>query len=619
MSLLNHYRIISLTLCTFLLSACNSANLNTNPSQPVAQSSNTNSAQEESTPTSIYHPRKTPTTTGEVTESYNLAQTLYERGDYQQVIDRLEINILHNSSSLQFDGYLLAALSSAKLDKSIDAFEYLKEAELLSIARHPDNQNKIKESRALIYEHFENWLAAVQTRMDLAYNLPLNEGEENQDKLWMAIQNLTQNEVDGLFEQRNPTLHGWLTISSILRNQSLSIEQQLNAFNVWVSDNPNHPAAITPPQDFEIMASIEEMAPNRIVIMLPMTGNLERASQAIIDGFFASFYHQQEARPQVFIVNVDEYDNIEGALDAANEKQPDVIIGPLQKNHVAQLSNLDLPHPVIALNQLDLQQHREQLYHFSLSAEDEIHELITFAKQEGATKAAVLSTEDTWALRQSDEFRNAALQENITITSNQAYTNTPRGRQSAIQKLLLVDESQARTQLVEQWTGENVESIARSRKDLDYVYYIGKLTDAKQIRPLLDFHFADKVPMLASSTLNDSAPEKSTNPSDIERILFTELPALTPNNSTLSALPKNQSSNILRRLQALGADSYLLANKYQLFTLLPSTKISANTGIITMDSDRIFHKRPEIMTYRKGNLVYATSEQFFQQEENTEE
>ena len=613
MSLLN-YRIISLTLCSFLLSACNSMNLNMEQQQKLTQSA----TQERTLPPSIYHPIKTTDVSKELGEAYRSAKSFYEQGEFQQVIDTLENEVLSTTSSIQFEAYLLAALATSNLDNATESFDFLKQAGRLTAARHPDNQNKLKDTKASILEHFGNWLDAVSLRMDLTYNLPLNEGEDNQTKLWLAVQNLTQNEIDELYQQQIPLLNGWLTISGILRNQSLSIEQQLTVFENWRIENPNHPAALSPPQDFQIMSSIEDMAPKKIVLMLPMSGKLERASQAIVDGFFATFYNQKEARPQVSIINVDDYSNINDALAAANEKQPDVIIGPLQKNNVAQVGRLNLPYPVIALNQLDINLHPKNLYHFSLSAEDEIHELITFAKQEGATKAAILNIQDTWALKQSDEFRVAATKENITITSNQSYANTPKGRQDAIQKLLLIDESYARKRRIEQWTGTKVESIARSREDLDYVFYVGKLNDAKQIRPLIDFYFADKIPMLATSTLNDSEPDKSINPSDIERILFTEVPALTPNSTTLDVLPKNQSSNILRRLQALGADSYLLANKYRLFTLLPSTKISANTGIITIDENGIFHKRPEIMTYRKGNLVYANNHPYFQQQENTE-
>lgn len=589
-------------------------NLNMEQPQQVVQQA----TQERTPPPSIYHPQKTSDVSKALSDAYLSAKKLYEQGRYQETIDILESKVINKTSSIQFEAHLLAALSASNLDNATDSFRFLQQADRLIAARHPDNQNKLNETKATILEHFGNWLEAVNLRMDLAYNLPLDEGDNNQTKLWLAIQNLTQNEIDELFQQQRPLLNGWLNISGILRNQSLSIEQQLVMFHDWQAENPSHPAALSPPQDFQIMSSVEKMTLTNIVLMLPMSGKLERASQAIVDGFFVNYYNQKETRPKITIINVDNYSNIADAVAAANEQQPDVIIGPLQKNNVAQVGRLHLPYPVIALNQLDINQHTKNLYHFSLNAEDEIYELIAFAKQEGATKAAILSTQDTWALKQSDEFRAAATEENVIITSNQSYANTPKGRQDAIQKLLLINESHARKKLVEQWTGTKVDSISRSREDLDYVYYVGKLNDAKQIRPLLDFYFANKIPMLSSSTLNDSEPDKSINPSDIERILFTEVPALTPNNTSLAALPKNQNSNILRRLQALGADAYLLANKYPLFTLLPSTKIAANTGIITMDENGIFHKRPEIMTYRKGHLVYANNHQYFPEEEDTE-
>ncbi|WP_227803907.1 penicillin-binding protein activator [Marinomonas profundi] len=580
--------------------------------------SNTGASQERTLPPSIYSPNKTSDVSTEQANAYTAAKASYEQGDYQNTLDIVENTLLGTPSSIQLDAYLLAALSAANLDNATNALRYLNQAGQLPAARHPDNQNRLQDTHATILEYFGNWLAAVNLRMDLTYNLPLGEGEDNQAKLWLAVQNLTQQEISELYIKQKPLLNGWLAVSDILRNQALSTEQQLTVFERWRVDNPDHPAALSPPLDFQVMTSVKEMAPQRIVLMLPMTGQLARASQAIVDGFFASYYNQKEAKASVHIINVSHYSNINDALAAANEKQPDVIIGPLQKNNVAQISRLDLPYPVIALNQLDINQHPKNLYHFSLTAEDDIQELITFAKQEGATKAAILSIQDTWALKQSDEFRAAAEKANVTITSNQAYANTPLGRQNAVQSLLLINESYARKRLVEQWSGEKVDSIARSRKDLDYVYYIGKLDDAKQIRPLLDFYFADQIPMLASSTLNDSAPDRSTKDEDIERILFTEAPALIPTSKIDNALTKIQSSNILQRLQALGADAYLLANKHPLFTLLPSTKISANTGIITMDENGIFHKRPEIMTYRKGSLVHATNNQFFQSAEDSE-
>jgi outer membrane PBP1 activator LpoA protein len=226
-----------------------------------------------------------------------------------------------------------------------------------------------------------------------------------------------------------------------------------------------------------------------------------------------------------------------------------------------------------------------------------------------------LSTQSTWALRQADEFLQAAKKENISVAANLSYKNASRDRQNTVQKLLLVNESKRRIALIQRWTGEQVDSVTRPRQDLDYVYFVGKLSDAKQVRPLLDYYFAKSIPMLASSTLNDTPPERNINFSDIERILFTEIPAIAQKSSLLDEVSTDRDSNILRRLYALGADAYLLANRYPLFVQLKSTRLSANTGIITMDKNGIFHKRPEIMTYRKGNLVNAVSTQFFHKEE----
>ena len=611
-------RIIPLTLCTFLLSACGSVNLNTTPSNQVTRIQATPVQQTATQLESIYHPNAASKTPPAISEAFQSAQVAYHNGNYQQALALLENGPLKTKSNLEFDANLLAALSAAKLDDKALSFSFITRAEQLPEVSHPDKHNQLQETIATVLEHFENWIDVIDIRMALSRHLPLDQGDYNQQQLWLAIQNLTENEVEQLYARQNFELHEWLNVSSILRNTNLTLDQQVAAYQEWAEQNPEHPAALTPPQDFQVLASMNELEPKKIVLLLPTTGPLKQASKAISDGFFSAFYHKKDQRPEVFIVNTNAYESIEEALNQAYTHTPDVIIGPLQKNHVARLSYLDLPYPVIALNQLDINQKNQNLFHFSLSSEDDIKQLIVFAKQQGAENAAILSTQDTWALKQADEFSQAAEKEHLTLLSNQSYGSTSKERQQAVQKLLLVDESYQRKQLIERWTGEQVETTTRSRKDLDYIFYVGKLSDAKQIRPLVDFYFADAIPMLSTNSLNDNPPGASDNTSDIERILFTEIPALTSKQSQTSNLPSHPGSNILRRLQALGADAYLLANRYSLFTQLANTKMSANTGIISMDDMGIFHKRPEIMTYRKGRLVNVQDYEYFPQYEQAQ-
>ncbi|WP_233407536.1 penicillin-binding protein activator [Marinomonas spartinae] len=618
MSLIN-YRIISLTVCTFLLSACSSVNLNTQPGyySPDAYSQKGETKGDE-LPPSIYHPLPTKAPK-ELADSYNKALQLYRDGQFLLARDALTDKLLDTQSIIRFKAHLLAAAIASELDDPSKAMDMLNQASKLPAADSPDNQNLLNKTKATILEHTNNWPEVVKVRLDLLEHLPKGEGQENEAKLWRAVQNLTEAEMAELSQTDSPVLKGFLTISGILRNQSLSIEQQLKAFKAWQQAHPDHPAAIDVPQDFRVIANLNDMAPKKIVLMLPMTGKLESASQAIVNGFFSAYYHQKQPRAQIAVVNTDNYKNIAEALKAADAQNPDVIIGPLKKSNVTEINRLSPQHPVIALNQVTDNQRIPNVYHFSLNAEDDINELISFAKQAGATRAAILSSQDTWALRQSDEFRKAAKQANITITGDLSYQDTSKGRQQAVQKLLLINESKSRIYTIQKWIGEQVDTEVRPRQDLNYIFYAGKLSDAKQIRPLLDFYFASDVPMLASSTLNDSPPEQGINYNDIERILFAEIPAIVNKDSALKDVSSGRDSNILRRLQALGADAYLLANRYPLFVQLPTTRLSANTGIITMDQYGTFHRRPEIMTYRNGQLVHAVSTQFFPKKEETEQ
>ncbi|MEL0635720.1 penicillin-binding protein activator [Marinomonas sp. TI.3.20] len=612
MSLIN-LRIISLTVCALLLSACSSTNLNR--SQDNLPQYAPPGSQESGVPDSIYHPYKAPK---ELTDAYDNALQSYKDGDYLKARDALGDKILTTPSRIQFKALLLASLIAAKRDDPMSAMDLLAQAEALPSANETENQIQISETKATIFEHTGNWSEAIKLRLSLDDTLTGDNKKLNQAQLWTSIQNLTDTQVLELKQANLPNLNGWLTISNILRNQTLSIEQQLVQFQQWQGQHPEHPAAINPPLDFQVIAKLGETPPTKIVLMLPMSGKLERASQAIIKGFFSAYYHQTNKRADIAIVNTNDYKEISDAIAAANQLNPDVIIGPLKKNNVARISQMSLEHPVIALNQLESNAKVQNLFYFSLSSEDDIHELISFAKQAGAKKAAILSTQDTWALRQSDEFLQTAQKDNISVTANLSYKNTSSDRQRAVQKLLLINESKQRIAQIENWTGEKADSVVRPRQDLDYIYFVGKLSEAKQVRPLLDYYFAQSIPMLSSSTLNDTPPEQNINFSDIERIIFTEIPAIAQKNNTLNEVSTDRDSNILRRLHALGADAYLLANRFPLFVQLKSTRLSANTGIITMDKNGIFHKRPEIMTYQRGHLVNAISTQFFHKAETSD-
>ncbi|MBM6549880.1 penicillin-binding protein activator [Marinomonas ostreistagni] len=539
------------------------------------------------------------------------AQALTADEQYQQAFDILQSHVVGIDFAGQFDGLLLVAQTAVALDQSNVALDALKQAERMPIAERPQYHIALLNTRADVMGALDNWTRAVRDRSNLSLILPKAQQLENQQKLWLAIQNLTDNEVSDLQQSDLPLIRGWLNISNILRRQDLTVEQQVSAYERWRSDNPSHPAAINAPLDFQVMSTLKEQEPNSIAVLLPMSKELKPASEAILNGMLKSYYANAESqRPALHVIDTDQYTDFADAYQAALDSDAETIVGPLRKQNVARLGNLVEDVPTIALNQLETNRVVDNLYHFSLNVRDDIRELMSFAKQEGASNAAVLALQTTWAARQSDQFNFIAQEQELPVLTTLSYEDTPNGRQQTVKKLLQVDESEARIQQIRRWTKQSVESTPRARQDLDYVYYIGKLDDAKQIRPLLDFYFAEDIPMLAAPTIHDRTPSPNTKEEDIERIVFSEIPAITNADQEQTNTPF-----LLQRLDAMGNDSYLIAKRLMLFTHVQSAKVSAKTGILTLDGDGIFNRRPNIVTYKQGVLIDA-KEDYFKHQEN---
>ncbi|MCZ2723061.1 penicillin-binding protein activator [Marinomonas sp. 15G1-11] len=594
-------RIITLSLFAVLLSACNSVE--------VQQKTNTNNEALSSIESASFETWMTLARSAEneeIAASYFLsaAEAKNQEKDYAKALEILTENVINLNTQSTFKGLLLAANISNLQNTPLKALSYLSKAKRNPLSNHPNNANKISILRSESLEQLENWPAAVKERLKLSLSLPLEEIDYNQQQLWSDIQNLTDSETLYLQNGNDSILNGWLSISSILRQNALTTSEQLNAFTQWQLRNQFHPAATAPPKDFLILSDIDELTPKNITLLLPLTGKLRDASQAILDGFLYSHFAQPPPRAEVHLIDTDTTNSMEEALVQAAFYTPDIIIGPLQKSHLAELNHLDLNTPLIALNRLDNQPVSPNLFHFSLNARDEIIELIRHAQSEGAKTTAVISTQDTWALRQADEFRYIAENNDVELLTQLDYENTPKSRQDTIKKLLLVDESQRRKKWLESKLSTDITSAERSRQDLDYIFFAGRFADAKQIRPLLDFYFASNIPLLATSTINNKQLDGLTKEEDIERIIFNELPSIVRAKNDDLLFNRNDS-NFIKRLKSLGQDAHLLANRFPIFQQVSNAKMSGSTGILSLDKNQIFNKRTELVTYKQGRLINA--------------
>ncbi|TBR44807.1 penicillin-binding protein activator [Marinomonas agarivorans] len=610
MNRLNFY-ILTLSCLSVLLAACGTSSPKLSSNSAAVSANQINLVED---PFTRFIQLAEKADSAELTINYYFEAALlkYSLQERDIALQILEDHVVPYSHPNQLPALLLIADIYSENDQAFYALDALFEAKSLPQASSLQNRIKISQKRVIALEALGSWNEVVKERISLSALLPTEELDNNEKHLWVAIQNLTDSEVTDLQGSQDQILEGWLYLSTVLRSKTATLGSKKILYDQWKTSTPYHPAALNPPEDFTVLADLETVKLTNIGIALPMTGRLSVVSQAIIDGLLAAYYSEDNIKkPQLTFINTSNYESVDAILQEAQAKSLDIIIGPLRKNLVAQLSQNDLPFPVIALNQIENSTFKENLHYFSLSSEDDIRELILFAKQEGATRAAILGLTEKWALRQAEEFKKVAQQEGIEILDTIAYENKPSERATAVKKLLLVNESQKRKQQIQKLLDLPVDSIDRSRLDLDYVYFIGHLDDAKQIRPSLDFYFAEDIPMLASNTINNTSLDSKDKAQDAERILFTEVPALVKTNAIMRRIEKKVSGNILKRLQAMGADAYILANRYWIFHRLPNAKMSANTGLLTMDEHGIFHKRPELVLYKSGKLTNAKNKDIF--------
>ncbi|TPE52331.1 penicillin-binding protein activator [Maribrevibacterium harenarium] len=597
-------RILTLSTLVVALVGCGSVELNM-PEPAQVQQSETNPVPSDPLQYQVWLAEQQASKTSAAPYYYNAAIIAKQDQEFTVAQDILEQHVVDISFARQYDANLLLSEVYLKQEQPLRALGRLSYARGLAGFRQPQNQIRYYQQRIPVLETLGSWTNVAKDRVRLSLLLPIEARQENQEQLWQALQNLTDNELAALENYPLELLPGWVAVNKMLRRADQTIDQQLASYEEWTRTNPLHPAAQTAPLDFQVMADLESFKPKTIIVMLPLSKELSAASEAILDGIIGRYFAGIGDRPKLHVIDTDGYTTFDEVMTQAFTFNADVMVGPLRKQNVAQLMRYQLDRPVIALNQLDNSTAQENLYHFSLNPIDEIDELLTFAKREGARSGAVLTLQSTWALRQGDQFVDEAQQLGMPVLAHLSYEDTPLGRQQAVKKLLLVDESEERIKSIKQWLGTpDLEASSRARNDLDFVFYAGKLDNAKQIRPMLDFYFANKITMVATSSLHDAPPNNISKVEDIERIVFTEIPELVKKSGS-------QPNYTLARLSALGTDSYLLATRLHLFKKVQHAKLSSQTGVLSLNDNQTFSRRPNIVTYRNGVLQDATNDNFY--------
>jgi outer membrane PBP1 activator LpoA protein len=352
----------------------------------------------------------------------------------------------------------------------------------------------------------------------------------------------------------------------------------------WKANNLT--AAFPPSTD------INYRPPARLAVLLPQSGSLAIAGNAIRDGLLAGYYAETRAKPTIRF-----YDSKGTAIGATAAYQMAVndgaqmIIGLIGKDEVQAISATELSIPVLALNTGDAQNNK-MLLNFSLGPERE-GELL--AKQLLSKKYLNVTV-----------FSSSGESNSRIISSMQKHFNAGGGS-------ILVHAPTPRI-ITDETTGTITSpKLPEPLLQSQAIVLLMSGTDAKATRAALVLSGASAIPLMASVDIFEMKDDKTN--SQLDGIEFLQMPWLLGRNNaarvSVSQLKPLQSARSLSgsRLNAFGVDAWLISTHLQAWLSNPNGTLNGATGNLHLEPNGTIERDLPWSVYSNGFPIPADGTQ----------
>ena len=447
-------------------------------------------------------------------------------------------------------------------------------------------------------------LAAARER---AFIAPLLSGEaaaRNHQEIWTLVSSLP---LEQLQASGDADLNGWVDLARATKSAG-TLEQQQQAIDNWLMQNPGHPAAQQLPETLVELKKLSSQPLSEIALLLPQDGQLANVARALRDGFLAAHYQAQQAGqnpPNIQIFDSSRIGSLDEFYRQAQASGVQLVVGPLEKPLVTQLSAREqLPITTLALNYSETaQEGPAKLFQFGLAAEDEAREVARRAWADGHRRAVALVPSGDWGDRVLDAFRQSWQAQGGTLIAAE-HVDQPVELAKQIAELFQLRESEARGKRLQSTLGDAVAAAPSRRRDIDFIFLAATPQQAQQIKPTLAFQYAGDVPVYATSHLFTGSHSQAQY-LDLNGIMFCETPWLLNVNDPLRQQASSQwpqAGGSLGRLYAMGADAYQLAPRLTQLKALPETRLDGLSGSLSLNPAQRIERQLPWAEFRDGQV-----------------
>lgn len=423
----------------------------------------------------------------------------------------------------------------------------------------------------------------------------------NQRRIWEGLRAAGPVEVP---PGAGPLVAGWLELGNAVATHAGDPFAERAAMLRWRERHTGHPA-----NDILLRALLAEYGetvrmPQRIAVLLPLSGQLASAGAALRDGLIGGYFDYGDAAEGTEIVF---YDTAGAGADTvyrrAVEEGANFVVGPLVKDEVERVANLAAAGPpTLALNYLpEGAPAPGNLYQFALAPEHEATRVAQRAVAEGFYHAIALVPANNWGQRILQAFATELEARGGVLLTREAYDPSATDFSAAIEPALHLDRSHARHRALVAATGRQMEFEPRRRRDVDFIFFAAQATQARLIKPQLRFHYAGDLPVYATAAAYAHDPDRNR---DIEGLVFATTPWLLNDRPESQALQATIGRYWSGRVDARNS---LYAMGYDAWRLVPllargntSLSLPGLTGQLTLDETGRVRRSPALARVVEG-------------------
>ncbi|PWW13017.1 MULTISPECIES: penicillin-binding protein activator [Pseudidiomarina] len=452
------------------------------------------------------------------------------------------------------------------------------------------------------------WVIAAELQLQL---LEQPQYQASAGQIWSVLQHLPEPAAiqppAGGF--RNKVTAGWLRLVQHIHASAIDVNDTsdetgsqvslLTNLQQWQAEFADHPATAVANElmsDYQAGLQRANLGQQQAIVLLPLSGQYRSQGQAVRDGIVKALAAQPQLSARFIDSNGFDFATLPGLLETS---QTDLIIGPLLKDKVAEMSKLELPEQLrwLTLNELEqgLDNRLPGQSFFALDTETEVRQAAAHIAAQGFKQPLVLAPATNRGEHLANEFAQAWLeaQPDQVEAGQGRYTNTEEMK-TAVQDQLGVTTSEARIWQVKIAAGKIiVDSQSRSRADIDAIYLVGGIEQTRLLKPFIDVNispFMQAIPVYANSSSHTLNNDLSEN--DLNGVHFTDAEWLIPGHAQQQQLQQLLSQRSdwgysHARLAAFGHDAVLLAQQLSLLQRVPGLSLTGLTGRLHIDQGRV--------------------------------